>query len=380
MKRHLILAFALLASSVALNAVNSLPDDDKSDNKNKTELNSVVKKTWEFYSAIKQPSADALANAGNYKFGQEAGYLYNQFMKIYVVREEVVPGDPTRRTVIRKPTIYNAVRSIEKQLNKELISRRILITKPELNGKTLSQLKIRNNFGANITRVNRSGVDLVASPQLQLQMGDRVTIVGSELAVTHAEKVLGNSMKRLNHPNLIPIFIGIALGCILGSLPFAFPGIPQPVKLGLAGGPLIVSILISRFGPKYKLITYTTMSANLMLREIGISIFLACVGLGAGEGFVDTVIHGGGYIWVGYGVIITILPLLITGLVGRYYCKLNYFTLIGVLAGSTTNPPALAYSNDLTSCDAPAVGYATVYPLTMFLRVLTAQILILSLG
>mgnify|MGYP000543082859 CR=1 FL=1 len=266
------------------------------------------------------------------------------------------------------------------QLNKELISRRILITKPELNGKTLSQLKIRNNFGANITRVNRSGVDLVASPQLQLQMGDRVTIVGSELAVTHAEKVLGNSMKRLNHPNLIPIFIGIALGCILGSLPFAFPGIPQPVKLGLAGGPLIVSILISRFGPKYKLITYTTMSANLMLREIGISIFLACVGLGAGEGFVDTVIHGGGYIWVGYGVIITILPLLITGLVGRYYCKLNYFTLIGVLAGSNTNPPALAYSNDLTSCDAPAVGYATVYPLTMFLRVLTAQILILSLG
>ena len=266
------------------------------------------------------------------------------------------------------------------QLDKKLISRRILITKPELNGKMLSQLKIRNNFGASITRVNRSGVDLVASPQLQLQMGDRVTIVGSELAVAHAEKVLGNSMKRLNHPNLIPIFIGIALGCILGSLPFAFPGIPQPVKLGLAGGPLIVSILISRFGPKYKLITYTTMSANLMLREIGISIFLACVGLGAGEGFVDTVIHGGGYIWVGYGVIITILPLLITGLIGRYYCKLNYFTLIGVLAGSTTNPPALAYSNDLTSCDAPAVGYATVYPLTMFLRVLTAQILILSLG
>ena len=263
------------------------------------------------------------------------------------------------------------------QLNKQLISRRILITKPELNGKTLSQLKIRNNFGASITRINRSGVDLVAGPQLQLQMGDRVTIVGTELAVAHAEKVLGNSMKRLNHPNLIPIFIGIALGCILGSIPFAFPGIPQPVKLGLA---LIVSILISRFGPKYKLITYTTISANLMLREIGISIFLACVGLGAGEGFVDTIIHGGGYIWVGYGVIITILPLLITGLVGRYYCKLNYFTLIGVLAGSTTNPPALAYSNDLTSCDAPAVGYATVYPLTMFLRVLTAQLLILSLG
>lgn len=266
------------------------------------------------------------------------------------------------------------------QLDKKLISRRILITKPELNGKMLSQLKIRNNFGASITRVNRSGVDLVAAPQLQLQMGDRVTIVGSELAVSHAEKVLGNSMKRLDHPNLIPIFLGIALGCILGSTPFVFPGIPQPVKLGLAGGPLIVSILISRFGPQYKLITYTTMSANLMLREIGISLFLACVGLGAGKGFVETVIYDGGYVWVGYGVIITIVPLLIAGLVGRYVFKLNYYTLIGVLGGSTTNPPALAYSNDLTSCDAPAVGYATVYPLAMFLRVLTAQILILALA
>ena len=266
------------------------------------------------------------------------------------------------------------------QLDKKLISRRILITKPELNGKMLSQLKIRNNFGASITRVNRSGVDLVAAPQLQLQMGDRVTIVGSELAVSHAEKVLGNSMKRLDHPNLIPIFLGIALGCILGSTLFVFPGIPQPVKLGLAGGPLIVSILISRFGPQYKMITYTTMSANLMLREIGISLFLACVGLGAGKGFVETVIYDGGYVWVGYGVIITIVPLLIAGLVGRYVFKLNYYTLIGVLGGPTTNPPALAYSNDLTSCDAPAVGYATVYPLTMFLRVLTAQILILALA
>lgn len=266
------------------------------------------------------------------------------------------------------------------QLNKDLISRRILITKPELNGKMLSQLKIRNNFGASITRVNRSGVDLVASPHLQLQMGDRVTVVGSELAVSHAEKVLGNSMKRLNHPNLIPIFIGIALGCILGSIPFMFPGIPQPVKLGLAGGPLIVSILISRFGPQYKMITYTTMSANLMVREIGISLFLACVGLGAGKDFIETIVNEGGYIWIAYGALITVLPLLLMGLVGRYACRLNYYTLIGVLSGANTNPPALAYSNDLTSCDAPAVGYATVYPLAMFLRVLTAQLLILTLG
>lgn len=262
-------------------------------------------------------------------------------------------------------------------LNKNLISRRIIITKEDLHGKTLAQLKIRSNLGASITRVNRNGLDLVANPQLQLQIGDRVTVIGTEESVRNAEKVLGNSMKRLDHPNLIPIFIGIALGCILGSIPFIIPGVPQPVKLGLAGGPLIVSILISKFGPKYKLITYTTMSANLMIREIGISLFLACVGLGAGEKFIETIVDKGGYVWIGYGVIITILPLLIAGLVGKLYFKLNYFTLIGVLSGATTDPPALAYSSSVSSTDAPSVGYATVYPLTMFLRVLTAQLLIL---
>ena len=259
----------------------------------------------------------------------------------------------------------------------QLISRRVLVTKPELNGKHLSSLRIRNNLGVNITRINRSGVDLVASASLRLQMGDRVTIVGSELAVSHAEKVLGNSMKRLDHPNLIPIFIGIALGCLIGSIPFVFPGIPQPVKLGLAGGPLVVAILVSRFGPNFKLVTYTTMSANLMIREIGISLFLACVGLGAGDGFVDTVIKGGGYVWIGYGVIITVVPLLVAGFVGRYVYNVNYFKLIGVLSGAMTNPPALAYSNEQTVCDLPSVGYATVYPLTMFMRVLSAQLLII---
>ena len=261
-----------------------------------------------------------------------------------------------------------------------MVSRRILVTKPEINGKTLGSMHFRSMYGVNVTRINRSGMDLFADPNLILQVGDRVMVVGQQDAVERVAGVLGNQLKRLDTPNIVTIFVGIFLGILLGSLPIAFPGMPTPLKLGLAGGPLVVAILIGRFGHKLHLVTYTTMSANLMLREIGISIFLACVGLGAGEGFVDTVIHGGGYIWVGYGVIITILPLLITGLIGRYYCKLNYFTLIGVLAGSTTNPPALAYSNDLTSCDAPAVGYATVYPLTMFLRVLTAQILILSLG
>lgn len=263
--------------------------------------------------------------------------------------------------------------------NTKLISRRILITKPELNGKKLSELELRNSFGISVTRVNRAGVDLVAAPSLTLQMGDRVTIVGDVKGIKQSEKLLGNSLKRLDHPNLIPIFIGIALGVILGSIPFAFPGIPQPVKLGLAGGPLIVAILISRFGPNYKLVTYTTMSANLMLREIGISIFLACVGLEAGEGFVKTIVEQQGYIWVGYGALITIVPMLIAGIIGRYCFKLNYYTLIGVLSGATTNPPALAFSNDSTSCDAPSVGYATVYPLAMFLRVLTAQLLILAL-
>ena len=262
-----------------------------------------------------------------------------------------------------------------KQLNADLISRRILITKPELNGKSLSQLRLRS-FGVSITRVNRSGVDLVANPALQLQIGDRVTVVGMEPAIAEVEKILGNSLRRLNHPNLFPIFLGIFLGVLVGSMPFAFPGIPQPVKLGLAGGPLIVSILISRFGPQYKLVTYTTMSANLMLREIGIALFLACVGLGAGEGFVDTIAEGG-YKWIGYGVLITVIPILAIGLIARKGLKMNYLTISGLLAGSMTDPPALAYANDMAGNNVPAVGYATVYPLTMFLRVLCAQLMIL---
>ena len=263
------------------------------------------------------------------------------------------------------------------RMESQFINRRILITKPELNGKRLGQLKLRKLYGINITRINRAGVDLVATPHLTLQVGDRVNVVGTETAVTNVEKVLGNSMKRLNEPNLITIFIGIALGIVLGSIPITFPGIPQPVKLGLAGGPLIVAILISRFGYKYKLVTYTTQSANLMLREIGITLFLACVGLSAGDGFVDTIVNNGGFAWIGYGFIITTIPLLIIGCIGRYFCKVNYFTLMGLIAGSTTDPPALAYSNATAGNDAPSVGYATVYPLTMFLRVLTAQLLIL---
>jgi putative transport protein len=257
------------------------------------------------------------------------------------------------------------------------INRRIIVTKPEINGKHLGELKLRKIYGINITRINRAGVDLVATPGLMLQLGDRVNVVGTDKAIAAVEEVLGNSMKRLNEPNLIPIFLGIALGILAGSIPVTFSGIPQPVKLGLAGGPLIVAILISRFGYKYKLVTYTTMSANLMLREIGITIFLACVGLDAGRMFIETIVNGGGYAWIGFGFIITIVPLLLIGFIARKFCKLNYYTIMGLLAGSTTDPPALAYSNAAAGNDMPAVSYATVYPLTMFLRVLTAQLLIL---
>lgn len=266
------------------------------------------------------------------------------------------------------------------KLDAKLISRRIIVTRSSINGKTLGQLHLRGGYGVNVTRINRSGVDLVAEPALELQVGDRVTVVGREEDLASVERVMGNSMRRLREPNLVPIFLGIALGILLGSIPFVFPGIPQPVKLGLAGGPLIIAILIGRFGPHYKLVTYTTMSANLMIREIGIALFLACVGLNAGDGFMDTVVNDGGYAWIGYGFIITFIPLLLVGIVARGVYKLNYFTIMGLIAGSTTDPPALAYSNNVAGNDMPSVAYATVYPLTMFLRVLTAQLLVLFLA
>lgn len=261
--------------------------------------------------------------------------------------------------------------------NLNVVPKRVLVTKDHVNGKSLSELKLGKAFGITVTRINRAGVDLVATPNLKLQIGDRLTIVGTNESIEAAAKVLGNSMHRLREPNLAAIFLGIVLGIVLGSVPFFIPGIPQPVKLGLAGGPLIIAILMSKFGPKFKLVTYTTMSANLMLREVGISLFLACVGLDAGGGFVDTIVNKGGAVWILYGAIITVVPLFLMGALGRWYFKLNYFTLMGLMAGSTTDPPALAYSNAAAGNDLPAVSYATVYPLTMFLRVLTAQLLIL---
>ena len=261
-----------------------------------------------------------------------------------------------------------------------MVSRRILITQPKMNGKQLGEFHFSSMYGVNVTRVNRSGMDIFASRNLTLQVGDRVMVVGPQDAVERVANLMGNSLKRLDHPNIVTIFVGIFLGIFFGSLPIAFPGIPTPVKLGLAGGPLIVSILIGRFGYKLKLVTYTTMSANLMLREIGIALFLASVGIKAGANFVNTVVDGDGLLYVGCGLIITVIPLLIMGAVARWHYKMNYFMLMGLIAGSNTDPPALAYSNQTAGNNAPAVGYSTVYPVSMFLRILTAQLLILILA
>lgn len=263
------------------------------------------------------------------------------------------------------------------QENSHLVSRHVVVTKPELNGKRIGDLNIRATYHVSITRIRRAGVELLATRDLYLQLGDRITIVGEERAVDKVEALFGNSTKKLDVPNLASIFLGLALGIAAGLLPIALPGLTQPFKLGIAGGSLIVAILMSSFGPKLHIVTYTTSSANLMIREIGISMFLAAVGLGAGKTFIPTLLDGG-YVWIAYGVLITLLPLLLMGAIGRICLKLDYFTLMGVLAGSTTSPPALAYATSVSSVnDRAAVAYSTVYPLSMFLRVLMGQLMIL---
>ena len=258
-----------------------------------------------------------------------------------------------------------------------LVSRHVVVTKSELNGKRIGDMNIRASYHVSITRIRRAGVELLATRDLRLQLGDKITVVGEERAVDRVESLFGNSVKRLDVPHLASIFLGLALGVAAGLLPIALPGLAQPFKLGIAGGSLIIAILMSCFGPKMHIVTYTTSSANLMIREIGIAMFLAAVGFGAGKTFVPTLLDGG-YVWIGYGVIITLLPLLIVGVIGRVWLKLDYFSLMGLLAGSTTNPPALAYSTTVSSAnDRAAVAYSTVYPLTMFLRVLTGQLMIL---
>jgi len=258
-----------------------------------------------------------------------------------------------------------------------VVSKRVLVTNPKINGKTLAEMRFSSVYGVNVTRVTRQGMDIFASSSLALQVGDRIMVVGPEEAVNHVANKMGNSIKRLETPNIATIFIGIIVGLIFGSIPIAIPGMPIPLKLGLAGGPLIIAILIGRYGYKVHLVTYTTTSANLMLREIGLVLFLASVGIKAGAGFMDTVIEGDGIKYVYTGFLITVIPILIVGTIARLRYKVNYYTLMGMIAGTYTDPPALAYANSICSKEAPAVGYSTVYPLCMFLRILFAQLIIL---
>lgn len=257
-----------------------------------------------------------------------------------------------------------------------LVSEKFIITNPSLNGKRLGDMRLRQTFHVTITRIRRAGVELIATPQLLLQLGDTVTVVGGKDEVKKLSSMMGNSVKKLNEPNLIPYFLGIVLGVVLGSLPILFPGMPVPVKLGLAGGPLIVAILMSRFGPSLKIVTYTTTSANHMLRQVGLSIFLAAVGIGAGGGFLQTVADGG-YWWILYGFIITFVPCLIIGLVARWLFHLSYFSIVGMIAGGMTDAPTMAYAYGVCDNNQVPVAYSTVYPLTMFLRVIVAQIMVL---
>jgi len=263
------------------------------------------------------------------------------------------------------------------QQDQPLVSKRILITNPKINGKTLASMHFSSVHGVNVTRLTRHGIDLFASAGLPLQVGDKIMVVGPEDAVDRVANQMGNSVRRLNAPNIATIFVGIFLGLIFGSLPFAIPGMPVPVKLGLAGGPLIIAILIGRYGYKIHLVTYTTTSANMMLREIGLVLFLASVGIKAGAGFFETVVDGDGLLYVLSGFLITIIPILIVGIIARIRYQINYFTIAGMIAGTYTDPPALAYANSICSKEAPALGYSTVYPLSMFLRIFTAQIIIL---
>ena len=257
-----------------------------------------------------------------------------------------------------------------------MVTRRIVVTKPSLTGKKLKELLFRSAYGVSVTRVVRAGVELVANKDLYIQMGDALVCVGTEQNIDHVAKIVGNSAEDLNKPNLVPIFMGIVVGVIFGSIPIHFPGIPQAIKLGLAGGPLIIAILLGHFGPKHKITTYVTTSANLMLREIGISLFLAAVGIGAGANFWSSIV-GGGYWWILYGALITIVPLCITFVVARVLCHLNFYQICGIISGSCTNPPVLAFAQGMYGSDYTSVNYATVYPLSMFMRVLVAQLLVL---
>ena len=290
---------------------------------------------------------------------------------ILVVAAKAIIPDIIRRTGVKSNLDLTA-------MSGKLVSRRILVSNKNVFGKSLGSLKLRTRYHINITRVYRSGIEFLGSPEIRLQPGDRLTIVGDEGSIEKLTNELGDSVRRLEEPNLIPIFIGILLGVLLGSIPFRIPGVIHPVKLGLAGGPLIVAILLSRYGYRLQLVSYTTPSANYMIREMGIVLFLASVGITAGEKFIPSLLTGDGFIWMAYGAVITLLPVLTVGLAGRFFFRRNYLEMCGMLAGSTTDPPALAFANTIADSEAPAIAYATVYPLVMFLRIFLAQLMIVA--
>lgn len=261
--------------------------------------------------------------------------------------------------------------------NSHLVSRRIIVTQDKVNGVKLGALKLRNHYGINITRIDRAGIDLLASSDLALQIGDRLTVVGEKASVDNVAKILGDELERLRNPNLIAIFVGIALGLILGAIPFPFPGVSVPVKLGIAGGPIIIGILMGAFGPRFRVATYTTQSANRMLRQLGLVMYLACLGLDAGEHFFETVLQEEGLLWIGVGFCLTMVPVMIVGVIGMKIFKFEYSKTVGMLCGSMANPMALSYANTTVEGDEPAVAYATVYPVSMFLRLITAQLILL---
>ena len=332
-------------------------------------------------------------------FGKQLKDILKEFGGDFVV-SRLMKGDeiisPTGETVLEegdKLLVVTSQHEVEKirilfgqevlmhqtdwmEKDHKMVARRIVVTQSALTGKKLKELAFRSAYGVSVTRVIRAGVELVASPNLYIQMGDGLMCVGTEKNIEHLAQRVGNSNDALNKPNLVPIFLGIVVGIIFGSLPIRFPGIPQAIKLGLAGGPLIIAILLGHFGPKYKITTYTTTSANLMIREMGISLFLAAVGIGAGDSFWDSIVSGG-YWWILYGTLITMIPVGITFVVARALCHLNFYQICGLVSGSCTNPPVLAFAQGMYGSDYASVNYATVYPLSMFLRVLVAQLLIL---
>lgn len=274
---------------------------------------------------------------------------------------------------------WNAENIDWNKIDSQLISQRILVTRPEINGKRLSSLRLRNNYGINISRVYRSGVQLLATPDLILQLGDRLTVVGEAEDIKNVEKILGNAVKSLNEPNLVSVFVGIILGLIVGAIPLSIPGISVPVKLGLAGGPILVGILIGTFGPRLHMITYTTRSANMMLRALGLDLYLACLGLDSGAHFFETVVRPEGALWLGLGVMITFVPVVLVGVAALRWIRLDFGSISGLLCGSMANPMALGYANDTIEGDNPSVAYATVYPVCMFLRVILIQLVLMLL-